>query len=70
MDINQFEVVVMLETDFALDDSCVVAMGDDEHALPILDSYVTMDVAIVDIVSFDILGHVVGESDFVDPPLF
>ena len=70
MDISQFEVVVMPETDFALDDSCVLAMGDDEDALHVLASYVTTDVAIADIVSPNILGHVVGESDSMDPPLF
>ena len=69
MKINQFEVMVMPETDSTLDDSCVLAMGDDEDALHVPTSYVTIDVAIADIVSPDILGHVEGESNSVDPPL-
>ena len=69
MYISQFEVVVMLETDYALDDSCVLTIRDYEDALPVPASYVTMDVAIADIVSPDILGHVVGGSNFVDPLL-
>ena len=52
-----------------LDDYCVLAMGDDEDTLLALASYVTMDVAIVDIVSPDILGHVIGEFDSMYPPL-
>ena len=43
-------------------------MGDDEDARHILASYVTMDVTTADIVSH-ILGHVVGEYDYVDSPL-
>ena len=60
----------MSKTNSVLDKSCVHDMGDYEDALPIPASYLTMDVAIADIVSPDILGHVVGESDFVNPPLF
>ena len=66
MDINRFEVMVMPKIDSALDDSCVLAMEDDKDALPVLASYVTMDVSIAHIVSPNILGHV---YDFVDPPL-
>ena len=69
MDISQFEVGVTPETHFILDDSCVLSMRDDEDAPSVPTSNVTIDVAIVDIVSIDILGHVVGESDSVDPPL-
>ena len=49
-------------------DFCVLALGDDEDAplAPVAD--VTMDV-ITDIISPDILGHVVRESDSMDPPL-
>ena len=44
-------------------------MGGDADALPVPASYVTKDVAIANIMSPDILGHVVGESDYMDPPL-
>ena len=69
MYISQFEVVVMPETDYALNDSCVLTIGDYKDALFVPASYVTMDVVIADIVSLDILGHIVGESNFVDPLL-
>ena len=69
MDISQFEVMVMPETDSVLYDSSVLSTGDDEDAHPVLASYVTMDIAISYIVSLDILGHVVEEFDSVDPPL-
>ena len=57
MKINQFEVRVMPKTDSMLDDSCVLAMGDDEDALLVPTSYVTIVVAIADIVSPEILGQ-------------
>ena len=47
----------------------MLALRDDEDApLAPDDDAITGDV-IVDIASHDILGHVVGESDDVDPPL-
>ena len=48
----------------------MLALRDDEDAsLAPDDDAITGDV-IVDIASPDILGHVVGESDVMDPPLF
>ena len=44
-------------------------MRDDEDAPPALDDDAITNDVIVDIASPDILGHVVGESDSVDPPL-
>ena len=62
-------VISQPEPDSALSDFHVLALRDDEDAsLAPDDDAITGDV-IVDIASPDILGHVVGESDVVDPPL-
>ena len=62
-------VISQPEPDSALSDFHVLALRDDEDAsLAPDDDAITGDV-IVDIASPDILGHVVGESDAVDPPL-
>ena len=47
----------------------VLDLRDDEDAPPALDDDVIMDDVIVDIASPGILGHVMGESDYVGPPL-
>ena len=47
----------------------VLALRDDEDAPPAPDDDAITDDVIVDIVSPDILGHVMGESDAMDPPL-
>ena len=62
-------VINQPEPDSTLSFFCVLALRDDEDALPTLDDDVIMDDVIVDIESLDILGHVVGESDSVGPPL-
>ena len=62
-------VICQLEPDSALSYFHVLALRDDEDApLALDDDAITGDV-IVDIASPDILRHVVGESDAVDPPL-
>ena len=62
-------VISQPEPDSALSDFHVLTLRDDEDAsLAPGDNAITVDV-IVDIASPDILGHVVGESDVVDPPL-
>ena len=62
-------VISQPEPDSALSDFHVLALRDDEDAsLAPDDDAITGDV-IVDIASPDILGHVVGESDAMDPPL-
>ena len=62
-------VISQPEPDSALSDFHVLALRDDEDAsLAPDDDAITGDV-IIDIASPDILGHVVGESDVVDPPL-
>ena len=62
-------VISQPEPDSALSYFCVLALRDDEGApLTQDDDAITGDF-IVDIASPDILGHVVGESDAVDPPL-
>ena len=62
-------VISQPEPDSALSYFRVLALRDDEDAsLASDDDAITGDV-IVDIESPDILGHVVGESDAVDPPL-
>ena len=62
-------VISQPEPDYALSDFHVLTLGDDEDAsLTPDDDVITSDV-IVDIASPDILGHVVGESDVVNPPL-
>ena len=62
-------VISQPEPDSALSYIRVLALRDDGDApLAQNDDAITYDV-IVDIASPDILGHVVGESDAVDPPL-
>ena len=62
-------VISQPEPDYALSDFHVLALRDDEDAsLAPDDDAITGDV-IVDIASPNILGHVVGEFDVVDPPL-
>ena len=62
-------VISQPEPDSALSYFCVLALRDDEDApLSPDDDAITGDV-IFDIASLDILGHVVGESDALDPPL-
>ena len=56
---SYFMVISQLEPDFALSNFCVLTLGDDA----------TMDDVISDIVSPDILCHVVGEFDSMDQPL-
>ena len=62
-------VISQPEPDYALSYFRVLALRDDEDAPLALDDDTIMDDVIVDIASPDILGHVVGESDVVDPPL-
>ena len=62
-------VISRLELDYALNDFFVLTLGDDEDDPPTLTIDVTMDDVISDIVSSDILCHVVGEFDSMDPPL-
>ena len=62
-------VIIKPEPDFALNYFRVLALRDDEDAPPTLDDDAITDDVIIDIVSLDILGHVVGESDSMDPPL-
>ena len=57
------------EPDSALSYFRVLALRDDEDAPLTPDDDAITDDVIVDIASLDILGHVVGESDVVDPPL-
>ena len=47
----------------------MLSLRDDEDAPPTPNFDTIIDDVIVDIVSPDILGHVVGESDSVSPPL-
>ena len=47
----------------------MLALRDDEDAPPALAGDTIMDDVIIDIESPDILGHVVGESDSMGPPL-
>ena len=62
-------VISQPEPDFALSYFRVLALRDDEDAPSTPDDDAITDDVIVDIASPDILGHVVGESDSVDPPL-
>ena len=62
-------VISYLEPVSALSDFYVLALRDDEDALPALAVDVIRDDVIIDIASPAILGHVVGESDSVFPPL-
>ena len=62
-------VISQPKPDYAYSDFCVLALEDDEDAPPTPADDVIMDDVISNIASSDILGHVVGESDYVDPPL-
>ena len=62
-------VFSQLEPNSALSYFRVLALRDDEDAPPTLDDDAITDDVIVDIASPDILGHVMGESDAMDPPL-
>ena len=62
-------VIDKLVPDFTLNDFCVLSLRENEDAFPTPATDVIMDDVIVDIVSPDILGHVVGESDSVGPQL-
>ena len=62
-------VISQPEPDYALSYFCVLSLKDDEDAPPAPDDDAIMDDVIVDIASPDILGHVMGESDSMDPPL-
>ena len=62
-------VICQPEPDSALSYFRVLALRDDEDAPLDPDDDAITDDVIVDIASPDILGHVVGESDVVDPPL-
>ena len=62
-------VISQPEPDSALSYFCVLALRDDEDAPLAPDEDAITDDVIVDIAYPDILGHVVGEFDVVDPPL-
>ena len=62
-------VISQPEPDSALSYFCMLALRDDEDAPLGPDDDAIMDDVIVDIASPDIQGHVVGESDVIDPPL-
>ena len=62
-------VINQPELDSVLHDFCVLILRDYD-APPTPAAHAIMDDVIIDIASPDILGHVVGESDFVGPPLF
>ena len=62
-------VISQPEPDSALSYFRVLALRDDEDAPPAPNDDAITDDVIVDIASLDILGHVVGESDYVGPPL-
>ena len=47
----------------------MLTLRDDENAPPAPNAHAIMDDFIIDISSPNILRHVVGESDYVDPPL-
>ena len=62
-------VISQPEPDSALSYFRVLALRYDEDAPLAPNDDAIMDDVIVDIASPNILGHVVGESDVVDPPL-
>ena len=62
-------VVSQPELDYALSYFRVLALRDDEDAPLNPDDDAIKDDVIIDIASPDTLGHVVGESEVVDPPL-
>ena len=62
-------VISQPEPDSALSDFHVLALRDDEDASLTPNDDAIMGDVIVDIASPDILGHVVGESNAMDPPL-
>ena len=63
-------IISQREPNSALSYFRVLALRDDEDAPPTPDDDAIMDDVVVNIASLDILGHVVGESDYVGPPLF
>ena len=60
-------VIIQPKSNFALSDFCVLALRDDEDAPPTPIADAIMDDVIFYFASYDILGHVVGESDSVSP---
>ena len=62
-------VISQPEPNLALSYFRVLTLRDDEDAPPAPDDDAITDDVIVDIASPDILGHVVGESNYVEPPL-
>ena len=62
-------VISQPKPDSTLSDFYVLALRDDEDASHAPTDDVIMNDVIVDIASPDILGHVVGESDSMGPPL-
>ena len=62
-------VISKPEPNSALSHFCVLALRDDEDAPLDPDDDTITDDVIIDIASSDIIGHVVGESDSMDPPL-
>ena len=57
------------DPDSTLSDFCVLALRDYEDDPLVPAAAVVVDDVIVDIASPDVLGHVVGESDSMGPPL-
>ena len=62
-------VISQTEPDSLLSNFCVLTLRDDENAPPALAANAIMYDVIIDIASLDILGRVVGEFDYMDPPL-
>ena len=62
-------VISQPEPDSTLSNFRVLALRDDEDAPLASDDDAIMDDVIIDIASSDILGHVVGESNFVGLPI-
>ena len=62
-------VISQPKPDSALSDFYVLALRGDEDAYLAPDDDAITDDVIIDIASPDILGHVVGESDSMGPPL-
>ena len=62
-------VISQPKPDSAHSDFCVLTLRDDENAPPAPTAHAIMDDVIVDIASPNILGHVVGESNSMGPPL-
>ena len=62
-------VISQPEPDSVLSYFHVLSLRDDEDAPPAPDDDAIIDDVIFYIASPDILGHVVGESNYVDPPI-